>query len=195
MRFPWAVGPRRPVMRSVGRHSVTVHSVDPPIATYIERRFATQREFRLFESYVEVAAPKATLRFELKHLLPAPRTGSVIDATTRQRLWIANLTMLALWFVVPALVPEAVAFLRQVLSPLGLSLAKVGYLAALLLLAALALLWRRRYDFAEFEYEPGKAAFDVLKTANAGDEFQAFVESVSRRVASAKGASVASASQ
>jgi hypothetical protein len=172
-----------------------MHTVDTPIATYIERRFASTREFRLYESYVELVAPRATLRFELRHLLPTPRTGSVIDATTRRRLWIANLTMLALWFVAPALVPEPVAWIRQLLSPLGFSLAKIGYLATLVLLAASALLWRRRYDFAEFEYEPGKAAFDMLKTATAGAGFQAFVESVSRAIASARAASSSGASQ
>jgi hypothetical protein len=167
--------------------------MDRPIATYSERRFAGKREFRLFESYVEIAAPTATLRFELKHLLPTPRTGSVIDATTRRRLWIANLTMLALWFVVPVLVPESMTFLSNILSPLVLSLAKVGYLSALLLLAALALLWRRRFDFAEFEYEPGKPAFDVLRTANSGAGFHTFVESVSRHVASARETSASNA--
>jgi hypothetical protein len=167
--------------------------MDTPIATYSERRFAGTREFRLFASYVEVVAPTATLRFELKHLLPTPRTGSVIDATTRRRLWIANLTMLALWFLVPILVPESTSLLRGILSPLAFFLAKLGYLAALLLLAALALLWRRRFEFAEFEYEPGKAAFDVLNTANRGAGFHAFVESVSRSVASARGTAASDA--
>ena len=165
------------------------------MAAYEEIRLFGSRSFRLWPAYVELESSSGKVRFDLQHLLPLPKTGATIDSTSRQRFWIAALAMFALYFFVPIMQPEAIAFLRSHFHPLALLAARLAYLASMAVLLALAYFRSRQYDFAAFEYEPGDPAFHVLKIGKGSAGYDNFIAALSQQISVSRATLVAAVQQ
>jgi hypothetical protein len=127
--------------------------METPLATYTERRLIGTRTFRLFPSTLELIGRQGSVRYDLSHLLPSPKTGTTIDSAEKQWLWTAVLAMFFVYLLVPATQPEFIALLRRQLSPIVFLAAKGVYLVAMITLLALAVLRAKKYEFVSFEYD------------------------------------------
>lgn len=94
--------------------------------------------------------------------------------------------MVFLYFFVPGLQPEAVAFLRGHLSPLAFLVARLAYLTTMLILLVLAYFWPKQYDFAAFEYEPGNPAFHLMKLGKGSAEYASFLDLLLKQIAASR---------
>ena len=156
--------------------------MEQPESIYIERGVGAKREFRLSASALEISSPEGTIRIDLDTLRPTPRNGKVIDGTTKRRLWVAGTALILLYFIVPLIQPYVVALVRELVPSRVFAVVKVSYLVLALALSAAGLFWRRYHDFVEFEYEPGRTAFDVMKARTNDQDFVSFVDAISRNI-------------
>jgi len=159
-----------------------------PIATYSERRFARTRDFRLVEDRMQISIrvlgmSSGSIDTPLQGLQTLVRSGSVPD--TYLRTWLlaiaASIFVLGLAapeFVVGVALPE---FSEYGYSSFGRVYVGVLILVVLLLVLA-AFLYPAPLHFVAFLSSGGNLAFDVIRVGTQRNQFDAFVESVRKRV-------------
>jgi len=149
-----------------------------PIATYSERRFARTRDFRLVEDRMQISIRVLGMS---SGSIDTPLQGP----DTYLRTWLlaiaASIFVLGLAapeFVVGVALPE---FSEYGYSSFGRVYVGVLILVVLLLVLA-AFLYPAPLHFVAFLSSGGNLAFDVIRVGTQRNQFDAFVESVRKRV-------------
>jgi len=144
---------------------------------------------------MEISTSEGCTRIDLKNLRPLPRSSSVIDGITKRRLWITGIGLILIYYALPVTFPETITLIRDNFSYMGFLAAKATYLVCALLLLAAAHFWRKYFDVVEFEYEPGRTAFDVIASRSNNKDFISFVDAISSNIRSAAEADAANLPQ
>jgi hypothetical protein len=159
-----------------------------PIATYSERRFARRRDFRLIEDRLQISIrvlgmPSVSIDTPLQGVQTLVQSGTVPDTYLRSWLLAIAVSVFILGlaapeFVVGVAIPE---FTEYEYSSFGRVYIGALILVVILLVLA-AFLYPAPLHFVGFLYSSGNLAFDVIRVGTQRNQFDAFVESVRKRV-------------